>query len=558
MLEKAVEYTPLGVVKNAVETAKELYTGGFNQRRFVEEAGRTITGLPVLGLAYAGAKNGIINGGLSEDQDEKQAQLDDGFIEYGLNVPEQVPLIGGKTLDTSDLPVYGPFAQAGAAMTEEGLTPNSMLQAGEAVLGGSATQGIRRAFGAENGMYSGQGGLLDNLKNTVMASGTQLVPSLVRQTAQTTDKYKRDLGEYGTNEYYLNSIKNSIPGLRQTLPIKTDVEGQPILQNQGRNLGSKVLENYILPMNMSEYKPSALNEEASRLLEATDKAWAFQPKALRKDLRQWDEKAGMKFTEKQFRMYKENLGKKNAQMGNALLESDYYKKLDDEAKVEAMQSVYSAMKALAKENATGIKSDDKIVAAYKKGKEQGVVNYLYGNSLIEEAGISKQSNAAKEAMKLAEQGKFSKAKKVIDDYAKYKEISDQYDVSDGTFIPSDTAQAIKDKIAAGDTTGARQLAKQQSELQSYGFGSDSGMAKYEKAKDAIPGLTTKQFATTYKGMDANGKSGISQTEFLDYVNSLDLTPERARQYLEAYGGWENKEGQQKKLVGSSGHYDLKY
>jgi hypothetical protein len=257
-------------------------------------------------------------------------------------------------------------------------------------------------------------------------------------------------------------------------------------------------------------------------------------------------------------MYKENLGKKNAQMGNALLESDYYKKLDDEAKVEAMQSVYSAMKALAKENATGIKSDDKIVAAYKKGKEQGVVNYLYGNSLIEEAGISKQSNAAKEAMKLAEQGKFSKAKKVIDDYAKYKEISDQYDVSDGTFIPSDTAQAIKDKIAAGDTTGARQLAKQLSELQSYGFGSDSGMAKYEKAKDAIPGLTTKQFATTYKGMDANGKSGISQTEFLDYVNSLDLTPEQARQYLEAYGGWENKEGQQKKLVGSSGHYDLKY
>lgn len=558
MLEKAVEYTPLGVVKNAVETAKELRGGGFNQRRFVEEAGRTITGLPVLLAAYAGAKNGIINGGLSEDQDEKQAQLDDGFIEYGLNVPEQVPLIGGKTLDTSDLPVYGPFAQAGAAMTEEGLTPNSMLQAGEAVLGGSATQGIRRAFGAENGMYSGQGGLLDNLKNTVMASGTQLVPSLVRQTAQTTDKYKRDLGEYGTNEYYLNSIKNSIPGLRQTLPIKTDVEGQPILQNQGRNIVSKALENYVLPMNMSEYKPSALNEEASRLLDATDKAWAFQPKALRKDLRQWDEKAGMKFTEKQFRMYKENLGKKNAQMGNALLKSDYYKKLDDEAKVEAMQSVYSAMKALAKENATGIKSDDKIVAAYKKGKEKGVINYLYGNSLIEEAGISKQSNAAKEAMKLAEQGKFSKAKKVIDDYAKYKEISDQYDVSDGTFIPSDTAQAIKDKIAAGDTIGARQLAKQQSELQSYGFGSDSGMAKYQKAKDIIPGLTTKQFATTYKGMDANGKSGISQTEFLDYVNSLDLTPEQAQQYLEAYGGWENKEGQQKKLVGSSGHYDLTY
>ena len=559
MAERAIEYTPLGAVKNGVETAIEVLGGkGFNQRRFVDEAGRTITGLPLLALTYAGAKKGAINGGFSTDPDEKQAQIDDGYIEYGLNVPEGVPLLGGKQLDTSDLPVYGPFMQAGAVMAEEGLTPKASLQAAEAVVGGSATQGLRRAFGADNASYSSQNSLTENLANTVKSSGTQLIPSLMRQTAYATDKYKRDLGEYMTNEYYLNSIKNSIPGLRETLPIKTDVEGEPILQNQGRGIPSRILENYILPMNMSEYTPSPLNEEASRLLDATDKAWAFQPKALRSHLRQWDDKAGIEFSEEQFRDYKQNLGQLNTQMGNALLESDYYNSLDDEAKVAAMQSVYSAMKALAKEDATGLASDDKIVEAYKKNKETGVINYLHGNSIIETAGISKSSNAAKEAMALAEEGKFDEAEKVVNDYAEYKKIEEAYDVQSGSYIKSDSTQAIKDMIAAGDVSGAEELAKQQSELKSYGFSADSGIEKYNKAKAVIPSLTTKEFATTYNDMDTNKKSGISQTEFLDYLNRKRIPLDKAQQYLEAYGGWENKKGQKKKLTGAPGNYSLEY
>ena len=135
MLERAIEYTPLGFVKNAVETAAELNKGSFNQRRFVDELGRSTLGIPVLYGAYKGAQNGRINGGYSTDADEKAAQYDDGFIEYGLNVPESVPYYGGKTLDTSDLPVYGPFMQAGSVLAENGLSPEAYMQAAEAVAG---------------------------------------------------------------------------------------------------------------------------------------------------------------------------------------------------------------------------------------------------------------------------------------------------------------------------------------------------------------------------------------------------------------------------------------
>lgn len=537
MLERAIEYSPIGAGKNAVETGRELLNGNFNQRRFVDEASRTLTGLPVLGAAYYGAKNGLINGGYSKDADEKKAQQEDGYIEYGLNVPESVPVLGGKSLDSSDLPVYGPFMQAGAAINEQGLTPESALQAAEAIVNGSTMQGFNRVFGASNSYSSGDS-FTDNLLNTVMSSGTQLVPSLVRQTAQTADQYKRDLGEYNTPEYFLNNIKNSIPGLRETLPIKTDVEGQPILQNQGRDLGSKILENYVLPMNVSEYEPSTLNQEASRLLEATDSAIGFVPGAARKDLRQWDEQAGKEYTEEQFRTYKEDFGKLNSAVGNALLESDFYKGLSDEDKAKALQSVYSGMKQVAKENATGIGTDDKVAAAYRENGEQGVIDYLAGKKILKDSGLSASSNAGKAIKEAAAKGDLEAAQKAADE----------------------GVAAKAEKAAKAEAKAEEEKAKKESgeDLSSYGFTKPGPSATYQKAKGEIPGLTTQQFASTYKAIDSDGNQGIRQTELLDYLNNYVTSDTEAQKIWSAYGGWKNKNGETKKLVKKNGKWTATY
>lgn len=486
MAERAMEYTPIGAIKNAIETAKELKAGNFNQRRFVEEAGRTITGLPVLLAAYAGAKNGNINGGLSTDPDERQAQIDDGFIEYGLNLPE---FLGGKTLDTSDLPVYGPFMQAGAAIKENGLSPSSSLQAAEAVLGGSTMQGIRRAFGADNASYSSQDSVLDNLKHTVLSSGTQLVPSLVRQTAQTTDEYKRDLGEYKSNEYYINSIKNAIPGARETLPIKYNTEGQPVLQNQGRNIGSKILENYILPMNVSEYAPTELNQEASRLLESMGSPMGFVPKAARKDLRAWDEKASKDYTEAQFREYKQNLGTLNSGAANALIESDFYSGLNDDTKAKTLSNVYSAMKQIARENATGIPVDDKIAAAYKEGGTKGMLNYLAGKQAAKDADVKSNSAAGK---------------------------------------------AIQEAAEKGDVETANDISQQISILPTLGLEKPGPKATYTKAYGVYDGLTAEDFAKTYKEIDTNNSQGLEKPEVIAYMNKHKLNQSDGMAFWQAY------------------------
>ena len=527
MLERAIEYTPLGFVKNAIESGIELNKGSFNQRRFADEAGRSILGIPVLYGAYKGAQNGLINGGYSTDQDEKAAQYEDGFIEYGLNV-------GDKTYDTSDLPVYGPFMQAGSVLAENGLSPEAFAQAAEAVAGGSAMQGIRRAFGADSASYSSQNGVVENLANTVKSSGSQLVPSLVRQTAQTMDEYKRDLGEYGTNEYYANLVKNSIPVLRETMPIKTSVEGKPVLQNQGRSLGSKIAENYILPMNVSEYNPSPLNQEASRLLDATDNAGGFAPKSKRSDLRKWDEKTGQEYSEQQFRDYKKDLGQLNSTMGHAFIDSDFYNSMPDQDKVEYLGKAYSAMKAVAKLNATGIDSDDKIANAYLEagGGDKGIdaaIDYMQQKYVYGKYGVSNSKGAQAVYDDLGEKG--------IEEFSKFKEALD------GS-TNSEDIQAVLNKSNLSTSDKAKYYSYLNSDCSpgANPYGYVAGVSynpdkdkSYQKAKEYLPTVKPVDYYKAKNTIDADNNNSIKQQELVDYMNSIGVSQSDGMNYWSAYG-----------------------
>lgn len=577
MLERAIEYTPLGVVKNTAETLGEvLGKKGFNQRRFVDEASRTITGIPMLWAAYELASNtdpesvfGSINGSYSEDPDEKAAQREDGYIEYGYNVPNWVPYYGGKTLDTSDLPVIGPMMQAGARMAEEGIdNPRAWAQAAESIFGGSTTQGLRRLFGSDTPSYSGSQSVMDNVLNTIGSSGSQLVPSLIRQTAQTTDPYKRDLGEYGTAEYYYNMLLNNIPGLRQTLPVKTDVEGQPVLQNQGRSLPEKILENYILPMNVSDYDPSTLNLEASRLYNETGSAIAFTPQVKRSDLRKVDEKQGVEYSEEQFREYKENLGNLNSTMGNALIESDYYKSLSAEEQAKALQDVYTAMKAVANYNATKAETDNKIANAYMEGQEDAAIKQLQLSKVLSDYNISSSSKIVEDIAAAVTAGNYDEAVQIASqyreatDYLKDNGITnneknrEMYNSGQATELEDseEAKRILKDAgYGFGENSYTRDLYNEGGLPAVQGYiddmnaftnaGVDASNDLYKDYQAAAQywqsqgngDLTATQFANSVKVLDTDKSSHVSQAEVIAYANENGLSEAEVNQLWGLYG-----------------------
>jgi hypothetical protein len=550
MLEKAIEYSPIGIAKNTAETISELSRGQFNQRRFVDEASRNLMSIPMLAGAVAAAKKGFINGGYSDDPDEKNAQISDDFIEYGLN-------IGDKTYNTADIPVLASILQTAGAINEKGLNADSLKQAAEAILLGSTMQGFRKLFGADTSYNSS---LSDSFVNTVASAGNQLIPSLVRQTAQTTDEYKRDLGEYGTSEYYLHNIMNSIPGLRETLPVKYDTEGNPVLQNQGRNIGSKIAENYVLPMQVSEYDPSELNQEAQRLKDATDNAAGFVPYAKRSDLRDWDAslETPIEYTEEQFYDYKRDLGKLNSDTATRVIRSELYHSLSDEDKVSALADVYSAMKQVAKYNATGIETDDKLANAYMS--EDGIDGFMerleakynqYG--LDPDVYIEMKTNGEdmtpfegyKEAQEAVGIGDSASARKFwldgqatgqgpesLQDYKNYSDALKEYDMS-----ASDKAWAA---FEANGADGIANLKEQRDTAFDTGFVTSDGKVNtqaYEKAvsvlgdnPDVLDGYTSFKSDITEKGY-------TTQEQYIPYVQNLPgLSNEQKGQYIMLYSG----------------------
>lgn len=134
MLSRALEYSPFGVAKNVVNTAKEMRIpelGGFNQRRFVDETSRNLMGTGILAGTIAAARNGLTTGGYSEDPDEAQAQRNAGMLEYAIQLPD------GRQVDAGDIPVLGPMIEAGAKINEQGLAKGA-TQALGAIVGGSA------------------------------------------------------------------------------------------------------------------------------------------------------------------------------------------------------------------------------------------------------------------------------------------------------------------------------------------------------------------------------------------------------------------------------------
>lgn len=392
MISRGVQYTPLGVLGNTARTVSELATNNFNQKRFVDETSRNLVGLGLTGGAVAAANKGLTTGAYSDDPDKKNAQRNAGELEYALNIL-------GTQIDMSDIPVVGGKIQGAAQMYDtlkqnmgvddktlvdmiisnyENGTLSEALSAGikgdiEAQVGTSAMQGYNRLFGG-NSSYTTTDSIMDNISDTIKSAKTQLVPSLLRQAAAFSDTNKRDLGEYGSDEYYNNLVKNSIPGLRQTMPEKIDAQGQPILQNQGRTGLTKALENFILPYTISQPQYSDISSEANRLSESlgSDADVAYTPSFARKDAKTL---LGDDYSEEAYYNLRKEYGDTITELNNALINSEEYKNASDSVKATAMENMNKAAKAIT-QSKHGKDVSNSVAAAYENSLDDAVAKAM--------------------------------------------------------------------------------------------------------------------------------------------------------------------------------------
>lgn len=414
VLDMAVEYSPFGALKNLIGTATEVKSGDFNQRRFVDETSRNIVGTFLMAAVVTAFKDAF-TGGYDDDKDVKVAQKASGMQEYALKLDG-----GAKNYDMGWIPVFGSTIESGAAFKDArdngssilGATGAAMAQTAQSVFDQSMLESLSNMLGSNS--YNQDSGFAKQALNSIAGSYIgQLAPSLPRQIAQSTDKYERNLGTYGTSEYYRNSFINSIPGLRETLPVKYNNEGKPVLQNQGRGLGSKLIENMLSPGKLTDVNYSDLSSEAISLFEKTGEKKQFVPTANKNDIKSGDTAP----TTEQFNEYKMVFGENNAIGGEALLNSDFYKNLPDDDKVEYLSQLYSDMKQVAKKEVlkdyTYPQGDKKKMDMYETFGMDGLINYYDIQNTRESTGVNDTFSAI-DKLDLTDREKGEYIEKLID------------------------------------------------------------------------------------------------------------------------------------------------
>ena len=537
LVERAIEYSPFGVLKNAVQTGHEKRAGTFNQQRFVTETSRNVVGSAIFALAGSLVASGMLRGALPDDKDEAEALKNAGEQAYSIR-------IGDKNYSYSWIPVIGP-ALAGAAdfyQTMNDMDSNkaaAVWNAAEGYLNSaifeqSSLSSLPDLFG---GSYSTP---IEGIGKTFASLPSQMVPSLVRQVATATDPYERQTYVKGnTIESQLNSIKASIPWLRQTLPIKVDEQGNEKLNSQGRGLGSRLAENMILPYKVTQQQSNDVRDELMRLKKATGETTQFQNKityAVEHD----GEKKNL--TAMESMQYQKIYGQESTKAIRELMASDTYKGLSDKEKVRAITEINSYAKTIADSNFVNIElseAEQKVKNAVDKGI--GIGDYMvFKNSVksIEDKNTGVDDSSKKnmqDIVDLFENGSFAK---LTDEQKDYLYSSTGRSLATNPYHISEVEKSASDSsyyknLSGEDKLIFRSYANEYEDAVNNGKSMDGWVAKAKLASDNGV-LEPYQFAAyeqalMYADKDENGS--LKQSEVAAAINTISGLSQTQKAYL---------------------------
>ena len=241
---RGFEYSPAGFVKtfNDFANTKKANKGTMTNAdisRFLGDLSKNITGSGMILLGYSLAKSGIITGGYSENENERNWQklkgyqpnafhIGNKYYTYDWAQPSSIPLIigtaiyeGMNKMEKEEASEYEALTQ-GAKSLGQGL-----INASDAWFNLSPLQSVSNILGGGDNASYGNTSPATNILKTVAEYPQTLIPSVSGATARTNDTTIRNT--YDSTSYantYVNKMKSKIPGLSKTLPASYDVWGR--------------------------------------------------------------------------------------------------------------------------------------------------------------------------------------------------------------------------------------------------------------------------------------------------------------------------------------------
>jgi len=313
VIAKTVAYSPLGLIKGAVTTGRVI-SGQVPelQRQASEEIARGVLGTGLFGLGSYLMSKGLMTG---QPKDSKEA--DQWAIE---GKQANSILIGGKWRGINSVGPQSLVLLAGSKYNEEMNDPEGgfgsfATKLGKDQLGQTFVQGMSAPINAitDPNRYG---------KSYVGNTVSSVVPNIVKDIAKSQDKYARETNT--TIDY----LKQSTPLLRNTLlPRRTNIGD--VIPQEPTGAGAF--------LDIFNSKTPIKNKVVDELARLNNVGFEATPSKMKKD----QTIQGVKKT-----LTPQELDTLEAQTGpvlnetlNRLVESEYYKNLDDEAKSKAIDKV---------------------------------------------------------------------------------------------------------------------------------------------------------------------------------------------------------------------------
>ena len=563
---RAIEYSPAGLIVaatdfvNMVNSAKNGELTAAQQAKAVQGVGRALTGSGMIAIAAAGALRGWLKV-TGDDEDKNKDALSKTFGLDGtqLNISAALRDIRGEGAEWRDgdqLLSIGFLDPLNAQLTtgaliaddirsEEGVTAgrvlgNSLSGALQSVLDTPVMSTFQDvATNYEYSTASTPGGkVLDAAQKYAANQLSSVIPNSLRGIAQGLDDTERNA--YSSDNVWQQAIDNakaSIPGLRETLPAKTDVWGKPVKNEGGvRNF----LNRNINPGNITTYRTEAVSDEITKISEATNTS-LYPDRSAPRSLKVDGESVALTFEQRS--MYQKAYGDAYASAVSSLMNDKNYKAMPDSMKAEILKQAKDTateqardslgigyeMKASAQKilETSGADRNNAMIAAAVKAQ-----HYMSDDTKKQLSDVEKQFGGA-DYIGLSEELINSAKEKVSDYYSKVEaaKYGDELSQTDGDLADKSSKELAKyfmDKTIESRYTDANKSGTKADEyLKAYRQGEINDAI-------ALAVLSDKEV----KAYDRFGKSA-------------KVTPEMALQAANAHAGMKDVKDEDGKVTSSA-------
>ncbi len=357
---RAIEYSPagLGVAAadfiNMIDSARKGEFTAAQQAKAVQGVGRALTGSGMIAIAAAGALRGWLK--VTGDDDDKNKDAlgkTHGLDGTQLNISAALRDLRGESaqwqagdqlLSIGFLDPLNAQLTTGALIADD-IRSEAGVTAGR-VLGNSLSGALQSVLDtpvmstfqdvATNYEYSGAstpgGKMMDAAQKYAANQLSSVIPNSLRGIAQGLDDTERNA--YSSDNVWQQAVDNtkaSIPGLRETLPAKTDVWGNPVKNEGGiRNF----MNRNINPGNVTTYKPDAVSSEIEKISEATGES-LYPDRTAPRSLKVDGEAVSLTFEQRS--MYQKAYGDAYSAAVTSLMNDKNYKAMPDSMKAEILQ-----------------------------------------------------------------------------------------------------------------------------------------------------------------------------------------------------------------------------